>query len=215
MKKFLVVLFVSMISSGFGQNAYDAQGERHGSWSKNYEDGSIRYKGAFDHGREVGIFEFFTEGHAEQPSLVKVFKEDGSALCTYYDEKGLKSSEGLMQGKDKIGAWVYYKNGIVISKEFYKNGLLEGEAQVIHENGTIVQRTNYQKGKKNGGFLRYNKYGILLSSFVYVNDVLQGPVAVYNDQGVLMEKGFYFNDLKSGHWEFYDENGVVKTKDFN
>lgn len=63
MKRVYIVLFLLM-SCGFifaqNINQFDANGERHGIWKKNFEDTNIiRYEGQFFHGKEIGLFKFY------------------------------------------------------------------------------------------------------------------------------------------------------------
>ena len=116
MKKTALIFFFGIIlcsHSAFSQseiNQMDAQGKRHGIWKKMYEGtNQLRYEGTFEHGREVGEFKFYCEDCKGQPTVIKSFKgKNGLAHVKYFTIKGKLVSEGEMQGKDRIGEWVYY-----------------------------------------------------------------------------------------------------------
>ena len=112
-------------------NQTDAQGERHGIWKKIYPGtDQLRYEGVFEHGKEVGTFKFYCEKCKKQPSVVKEFNANNSiAEVKYYTVKGKLVSEGKMDGKERIGEWLFYpeKSTNVLTREHYKDGKLDGQ----------------------------------------------------------------------------------------
>ena len=65
MKQLFIVL---LLFSAFLANAqdkinqFDDKGERHGLWRGTHKESNrIRYEGTFNHGKEIGVFNFFDD----------------------------------------------------------------------------------------------------------------------------------------------------------
>ena len=108
MQKIILLITLFFISNVSGQdlNSFDEDGKRHGKWMKYYAGTkNLRYKGQFNHGKEIGVFEFFhKEPKGKHPSCIKVFSPKSDIiLVKYYTSKGIFLSEGNMNGKNRIG----------------------------------------------------------------------------------------------------------------
>ncbi|WP_034258988.1 toxin-antitoxin system YwqK family antitoxin [Altibacter lentus] len=211
---FFGMIFTSM--SSFAQddiNQVDAEGKRHGVWKKYYPNSKqLRYEGTFDHGKEVGTFKFYCEECKENPSAVKEYKPNSNiARVKYYTIKGKLVSEGDMDDKDRIGEWVYYhkKTNDVMTREFYKNGKLDGKKITYYPNGTITEEVNYTNGLMEGPNLYYSPEGVLIKKLKYRNDQLQGEAFYYDASGNVVIEGFYKDGQKHGLWKYYKDGKVV------
>ena len=193
-------------------NQVDANGKRHGLWQKNYKGtNQLRYEGAFEHGKEVGTFKFYCEDCKKMPMAVKEFKANSAISdVKYYTSKGKLVSEGKMDGKERIGEWLYYhkKSSKVMTSEFYKNGKLNGLKKTFYLNDVITEETTYVNGMKEGPNNYYSPEGILLKKLQYRNDVLVGPALYYDSGGNISIKGNYKKGKKHGLWKYY-KNGKV------
>ena len=187
-------------------NQFDANGKRHGVWQKTYPDSKqIRYTGTFEHGKEVGTFKFYCEKCKDKPTAVKQFKADSNiSQVQYFTPKGKLVSEGKMDGKDRVGEWVYYhKNSSqVMTREFYKNDKLDGLKQIFFPNGEVTEELIYVDGVLEGGAVQYGPSGTLILEVNYKNDKLHGP-AKYYSSGKLEQEGHYKNGKKDGVWKIY------------
>src|SRR5690606_4663617 len=112
--KFLIVFLLFTVFS-FAQdqkiNQFDADGNRHGLWKGTYEKSQRpRYEGVFQHGKETGIFQYFDDTKAGKVIATRDFsKDDGSCYAIFYDRKGNKVSEGLInKNRENEGEWKYY-----------------------------------------------------------------------------------------------------------
>ena len=132
---FLFILSVSTVISQNDLNQFDEQGNRHGVWKKTFEGSSqLRYEGAFDHGKEIGVFKYYCSDCEDEPMIVKTFKDtDDTAFVKYYTKKGKLVSEGEMKDKNRIGEWLYYheKANAIMTKEEYVDGKLEDRKSVV------------------------------------------------------------------------------------
>lgn len=219
MKNLAIFLFFGIIFSSvscFSQdkiNQTDAQGQRNGVWRKMYPNTQqLRYEGTFDHGKEIGEFNFYCEECKDKPMATKNFSaKDDVADVKYFTIKGKLVSEGKMKGKERIGEWVYYqeKSKEVMTRENYVNGKLDGKVTTYYPNGKITEETNYKNGKKEGEENYYSLEGMLLKKFRYKNDKLEGPAFYYDAYGNLVIEGFYKNEKKHGLWKYYKDGKVT------
>ena len=206
----------------YGQNAingYDSDGKRHGLWEKYYnKTKQLRYSGQFKHGKEIGIFKFYTLNKGKSVLIAtKQFNPDNNiAEVKFFSSTGKLISEGKMNGKRYMGDWVFYhnKNDVIMTKEYYNNqGLLDGEKVVYYTNGKVAERSNFKNGKLNGENLIYSEQGVLLKSFQYDNDQLHGPVKYFDAEGKPLAEGEYKRDRKHGFWKYYKNGKLVEEKD--
>lgn len=197
-------------------NQTDAEGKRHGIWKKTYPSSQqLRYQGQFEHGKEVGVFKFYCEECKDQPTVIKEFNRDNPiAKVSYYTIKGKLVSEGQMNGKARIGEWVYYheKSDQVMERQHYVDGKLDGVSTVYYPNGTITETVTYAKGERHGENLFYAPDGVLLKKLLYKDGQLHGPAVYYDAFGNVTIKGQYKNGKKDGLWQYY-KNGKVEVEE--
>ena len=209
----LVSVFMSFNLMAQGINQKDAQGLRHGTWSKTY-DGTkqLRYTGTFNHGKEEGVFKFYDKSGGKPIAIKKYTPGEELVDVVFYTKSGSKISEGKMMKRSKEGEWLYYhKDGkTIMTREMYKNDLLEGVRTVYFINGRKAQETMYGKGLKEGKDIHYNEEGVVLKEYVFVNDILEGLTKLYDGNGVLFREGRYKANRKHGSWKYY-ENGKLDT----
>ncbi len=221
--KFLIIL--SVVFSIFTANSqseinqFDAQGKRHGIWEKKYEKSDqIRYSGQFNHGKEIGIFKYYCKDCLSKPSVIKTFNDqDNSALVKYLTKKGKAISEGKMIGKNRVGEWIYYhkkNSNVIMTKEFYKDGKLDGQKITYYLNSKIAEEVTYVNGIKQGKNNYYSPTGVLLKKLLYKNDELHGPASYYDGSGNITLEGNYKEGKKHGIWKTYKNGKFVKEEVF-
>lgn len=190
-------------------NQQDANGNRVGVWKKYYNNARIRYQGQFEVGKEVGVFKYYSALSSEHPIIIKSFiKNSNKATVQFFSEKGVLESEGVMEGKKRIGKWLYYHEGgkSIVAEENYEKGTLNGVSKTYYLNGKITEFSHFKNGKLHGNLKRYADSGVLLDDLNYENGKLHGRAKYYNIEGKLIYWGAYENDEKVGKWEF-SENG--------
>ncbi|RMA58524.1 toxin-antitoxin system YwqK family antitoxin [Ulvibacter antarcticus] len=197
-------------------NQLDAQGNRHGLWKKMHPGNKqIRYEGTFDHGKEVGTFKFYCEDCKNQPMVIKEFNtRDAVADVQYFTVKGKLVSEGKMDGKNRVGEWLYYqkKSKTVMTRENYNNGNLDGQKITYYPDGKITEEITYVNGSKEGPNNYYSPIGVLLKKLNYKNDALQGEAMYYDSSGNVTIEGQYKKGKKDGLWKYY-KNGKVELEE--
>ncbi len=214
---FFLILNLSAISQN-EINQLDDQGKRHGVWVKTYE-GSVqkRYEGKFNHGKEIGVFNYYCKDCKDSPVIIKTFNEnDNTAEVVYLTKKGKVVSEGKMEGKNRIGEWVYYheKSKNVMTREFYLDGKLEGLKTTYYINQKITEELTYKNGIKEGENNYYSPDGVLLKRLLYNNDQLEGEAFYYDSNGNVIIEGNYKNGRKDGLWKYYNEGKLTKEETF-
>jgi len=222
MKKLLIVMLIGISGSLQAQeiNAFDESGNRHGTWSKNFEGSDqLRYEGQFDHGKEVGEFKYYQLiGKKSKLAATKQFNSnDNSAIVKFLSLNGNTISEGTMNGKNYIGEWRYYhKNSdLLMTLEHYnEKGNLDGKRSVYYDTGQIAEELNYHDGKLEGESKYYSLEGVVVKTYEYKNDQLHGMSKHYDGNGVIMIEGPYKLGKKSGIWTYYKNGEFLEEKDF-
>jgi len=217
---FNIILFITTLTFAQNTNQFDANGKRHGIWKKTYEGTDVlRYEGEFYHGKEIGLFKFYKNirKKAVLTATKKFNKTDNLAYVTFLSSKGKLISEGQMDGKTYIGEWKYYqkRNDNLLTLEHYNSeGILDGERFVYYENGQIAEKQFYKNGKLDGASVWYSEKNIVLKEFIYVKGELHGASKYYNPKGELITEGQYKKGKKHGIWKYYENGELIDEKDF-
>ncbi|MCF7560225.1 toxin-antitoxin system YwqK family antitoxin [Sabulilitoribacter multivorans] len=208
------------ILSGQDINQFDAEGKRHGIWKKNFDGTKVlRYEGAFSHGKEIGLFKFYKNlKNKAVLTATKQFNEtDNVAEVKFLASNGKIISEGQMDGKTFIGTWKYYQKNsdkLLTLEHYNERGELDGEQLVYYENGHIAEKQFYKSGKLEGASIWYSEKNVVLKEMFYVNGELHGPAKFYNPKGELLSEGQYKRGKKNGVWKYYDAGKLKEEKDF-
>ena len=213
---FIIIAPVAFSQNGINQ--LDSQGKRHGTWIKNFEDSEqIRYKGTFDHGKEIGVFKFYCDDCGATPIMTKSFnKNDAISEVKYFSKKGTLISEGAMKEKVRIGPWIYYHNAtkIIMTKENYNKGALDGKKFTYYKTTILAEEISYNNGIKEGPNNYYSPTGKLLKKLYYVNDELHGEAIYYDALENIVLEGAYKNGKKNGVWKTYENENILKEEMF-
>ena len=214
----LIVLFVSGLSAQ-EINQFDAQKKRHGKWMKTYEDSKqIRYKGQFDHGKEIGQFQFFhKQPKGKHASCIKEFTANSNvAQVKYYSTYGLLLEEGQMNGKKRIGKWIAYdrKTKVKVTEENYIDGKLNGEIKSFYTDGKLLKVESYKTGKKSGKVVMYAPNGKVVNQSSFIDGKKNGTFVKYDKNGKKMLEGKHKMGKPQGIWKYYKNGKLSKTKDY-
>ena len=219
MKKFLILLLFLAFAVSHAQeiNQFDTDGKRHGKWMKTF-DGTdqIRYQGTFEHGKEIGTFEFYKlpeENETDRKSYLfatKTYSENSELVeINYFSNKKDLLSKGKMKDQDRIGEWVYYHPGTdkILMTEYYENGKLNGEQTTYFLRGNVLKKSNFKNGILEGEKHVYTENGVLVKYF-------NGIVKYFDGEGNLTATGTYKNNQKNGEWKTYENGKLVKTEKY-
>ena len=216
---FRFLIFFLCFQSVFSQtdsNPLDENGKKHGVWKGFYEEsGRQRYEGTFEHGKEVGTFNFFDDTKAKSIIATRNFNaKDNSCYTVFYDQNKNVVSEGKEINKLREGQWKYYHKAskAIMTLENYKNGKLDGVRTVYYPSGKIVDETIYKNGLKEGVYKKYSEKGIVLENSFFKNGEYEGE-AVYKDPNdLVIAKGKFKNGKKVGKWQFFI-NGKLESEE--
>ena len=211
---FLISLLFSVLHAQTESNKLDAKGLKHGIWKGVYEESKRpRYQGTFEHGKEVGVFQFFDDTQKGDVIATREFNpKDNSAYTIFYDQNKNKVSEGRVVNKLFEGEWKYYHyaSPAVMTTENYKNGKLEGVRTVYFLNGKVAEQINYVNNLKQGAYKKYTESGIVLEESFFKNNEYDGLAIFRNDSGTVVAKGMFTKGLKTGIWEVLENGKLVK-----
>lgn len=214
---FLLLLFQTLLLSGQTSiNQFDENGERHGVWRKYYNNNRVRYTGTFEHGKEVGVFKFYSASNSDNPVIIKEYNENSDlADVRFYTPSGVLESEGKMRGKEREGKWLYYHEDgkSIMSEENYVNGKLDGEYKTFYPTGEPTEIAYYKNGLLHGNYKKYSIKGFLYQDFNYAEGKLNGMAVYYSRKsGDLIKKGPFKDDQRVGTWENYVDGELVSTE---
>ena len=201
-------------------NKLDNNGKKHGVWKGLYpESKRVRYEGTFEHGKEVGVFNYYDDTKAQSIIATREFTaKDNTVYTIFYDQRKNKVSEGKQVNKLFEGQWKFYHQNSkeVMTIENYKNGKLEGLRTVFYPSTKIAEETNYSNGKKNGLYKKYSeKDAVVLEESNYKNGEYDG-LAIYRDPlGNIVAQGKYVNGKKKGIWQFYENGKLVSEENMS
>ena len=211
---FLISLLFSVLHAQNEPNKLDAKGLRHGIWKGVYEESKRpRYLGTFEHGKEVGVFQFFDDTQKGDVIATREFNpKDNSAYTIFYDQNKNKVSEGRVVNKLFEGEWKYYHyaSPSVMTTENYKNGKLEGVRTVYFLNGKVAEQISYVNNLKQGAYKKYTEDGIVLEESFFKNNEYDGLAIFRNDSGIVVSKGMFAKGLKTGTWDVLENGKLVK-----
>ena len=211
---FLISLLFSVLHAQTEPNKLDAKGLKHGIWKGVYEESKRpRYLGTFEHGKEVGVFQFFDDTQKGDVIATREFNsKDNSAYTVFYDQNRNKVSEGKVVNKLFEGEWKYYHyaSPAVMTTENYKNGKLEGLRTVYFLSGKVAEQINYVNNLKQGAYKKYTENGIVLEESFFKNNEYDGVSIFRNDSGIVVSKGMFAKGLKTGTWEVLENGKLVK-----
>jgi antitoxin component YwqK of YwqJK toxin-antitoxin module len=220
MKYFFLLLCLSQWS--FSQteiNKLDSNGNKHGLWKGVYEESKRpRYEGTFDHGKEIGVFNYFDDTKKKVIIATREFSaKDNSAYTIFYDQDKNKVSEGKVVNKLFEGKWVYYhlKSKKIMATENYIAGKLEGLRTVFFVDGKMAEQMTYANDAKEGVYKKYSDKGILLEQSHYKNNEYHGKALFYDDEGVLASQGLFELGKKEGIWQFYKNGKLIKERNMS
>ncbi|MEW4924222.1 toxin-antitoxin system YwqK family antitoxin [Algibacter sp. 2305UL17-15] len=201
-------------------NQFDDAGKRHGVWRKTFDGTEVlRYEGAFHHGNETGLFKFYKniKGIAVLTATRQFTDTSDIAEVKFFTSKGKIVSEGNMRRKIYVGTWKYYQKDsdqLLTLEHYNEEGQLEGQRCVYFENGQIAEKTFYKSGNLHREAIYYTLKGVVLKTFIYDNGELHGVSKYYNPKGELIVEGYYKNGKKHGVWNYYENGKLVNTKNF-
>lgn len=218
MKYLIILLLINSFSYCQEVNKLDAEGKKHGLWKGIHEESQRpRYEGTFEHGKEVGTFQFFDDTKAGTVIATREFNpKDNSCYTIFYNQKKNKVSEGKVVNKQFEGEWKYYHQDLplIMTLEYYTKGKLNGVRKVYYKSGELAEETTYKNGIKNGVYKSYAENGVVFEESIYKNGEYEGQAIFRDATNAILAQGLFKNGKKVGIWKIF-EKGKVVTKNMN
>ncbi len=204
----LCTLFISL--SLQAQNDFDGKGRRHGMWEKKFQNGLTRYKGAFDHGVEVGTFvHYYPSGKVRVKTVFR--GKTGVGFAEEYDEEERLIAKGLFVDRKRDSTWLYFNDiGQTIEVVNYKEGERNGESLILYGDGSVMETITYVNGIKEGPYRKNYDTGKPWTKGNYKAGKYDGVFEIYDYSGKIISKGTYVNGVKHGAWYFSDKATLDK-----
>lgn len=213
---FLFMLFLAVPAFSQEQlNQVDNQGRKQGPWCKRDSLGVKQYEGTFRNGSPFGIFTYYyPEGSVKTISL---FSDDGRlARSVSYFKNGNIMARGNYLETKKDSTWLFYSDNDTnpVSRENYRNGLLNGVSITYYPNGIISETIEYSEGIKNGKWEQFFTDGSPKVKGAFKNGENDGHFLLLFPNGKTMINGNYADGHQEGEWLFYDESGKLIRKEY-
>lgn len=195
-------------------NKVDSKGRRQGYWKVYDVNGLLKFEGEFNDGIPMGTFKYYyPDGKIKAVSAM--YEQGKRSRTKVFHNNGRMMAEGNYLDKKKDSTWLYYSDydGVLLSREHYANGLLEGQVLNYYPKGNVAEEINYVSGIKQGEWKRYFTDGKLKLKAKYIDGKLQGLMYIYHQKGFPEVSGMYKDNYKDGMWMYYDEGGEIIKKE--
>jgi len=210
MMKRILLLAILSFGSHFlsAQNTTDENGLKQGLWSKDYPWGALRYEGAFEDDKEIGVFRFYDQ-NGKIISERQYETPGGISNAVIYMPNGNLEALGKFDGKKKIGEWKYFSTkGYLVSTDEYVDGLKEGAERVFYADSTLAEIIHWSSDNKNGAWVKYSTTGKPELKAFFSNGQFHGTYISNHRSGKKKIEGEYKNGLKNGKWFYYSDKGI-------
>ena len=126
----------------------------------------------------------------------------------WYDKGGRLTIESEMKGDKWHGRVIQYnENEIIVSRENYIDGILDGKYEYYHENGKLRQSGCIKNHRKEGEIKSYWGNGNIQSIETFHNGLRDGDLKRYTSDEKTIMSGQYAGNYKNGKWTWYYTNG--------
>jgi antitoxin component YwqK of YwqJK toxin-antitoxin module len=207
-------------------NLVDGDELRHGLWIRVYGDGSLYYKGEYEHGNPIGSWWYFRKNgtalshivHRDDPQFsdATMFAPNGQITA-----KGGYIHEPLALPRDisnappstpeRHGVWhLFSAKGALTTTVQYDRGQKHGLQERFLPSGAVCERGNHVQGEMDGEWQAWHDNGLLRQRVTYRQGTLDGPFQAFYGDGGRMSDGNYLDGAEEGSWKFYLEDGRLQ-----
>ena len=112
------------------------------------------------------------------------------------------------------GEWkIYYSNGQLETKWYFKDGELNWEITAYYENGQLEAKWYFKNGEPNWEITAYYENGQLQGKWYIKNGEPDWEIIAYYENGKIESKEFYKNWEYDWEQLYYYEDGQLKSKE--
>ncbi len=130
----------------------------------------------------------------------------------YWENGKLKSELRYENGRLNGESVWYTKQGVVMTRAFYRNDTLEGRYQRFHQNGELDVECWYKNGLRDSICRSYSLQGVLISEDYYAEGKLNGESKKWYDNGQVFQEGQYTDGMMDGLWFIFYSSGALASK---
>jgi antitoxin component YwqK of YwqJK toxin-antitoxin module len=213
MKKLLLLsvlcLFHFLSFSQENINKTDTKGMKQGKWVSRYPGGSLKYEGAFEQNKPVGVWKRYHENGATK-ALMYYRPNSERVSASLFDDKGTLYAKGVFEGSLRDSTWNFFIGEKLIRIENYKLGKKEGKSIGFDRDGKVNSEKEWKNDSPEGKCVDYYPGGAKRSEVTFQGGKRNGPAIFYDENGVVSMDGKYAADLSDGDWNVYDKEGKRK-----
>lgn len=136
---------------------------------------------------------------------------DLNGISTIYYNNKIKEIGHWKDDKQNGIFYFYNKNGILLDKADFKDGMRNGITEQFYESAGIKRiKGEYRDNLKIGEWTQYYINGNIQAKVNYIDDELNGDYKEYYENKKLKIEGKYKNNLPEGEWKYYsDEDNLL------
>lgn len=108
----------------------------------------------------------------------------------------------------------FYLTGGIMSREFYKNGKLEGERKYWYQDGQLQEQDFYRNGKREGEHKSWYDDGQINIQEFYQGGKLEKERKVWYENGRVRMKEFYRNGKLQRRKVFYPDGKIWEQESY-
>jgi antitoxin component YwqK of YwqJK toxin-antitoxin module len=212
---------------------------KHGEWVTTYPWGSYKEIGKYNCGVRQGEFKFWdNESNVWKIENYYCGKRHGKSISyfpLYKQKKGweIHQVQWFKDDKNVDSTMVYYTDGTLAGKYFFKDGVFDGPQYRYHKNGNLNVYSEQTTGKLNGVKKTYFEDGSIhkIESYValnrkledtkstdlmhYVKSLRHGVYMSYFPNGQIQDSLYHDYGKQNGkHIQYYKDGQVASVKYF-
>ena len=156
-------------------------GEKHGLFEQYYKNGQLFITGYYENGQREGLWEEYRESgllmkkvnykNGQREGRFEQYHNNGQLYIKGTYKKGpdtvaddpIEAFTGFSKGGQLDGRIIQYReDGTLQRAAEYKDGLVDGVAELFDENGKLFYKSNFKKGERDGLAETYTPSGAVL-----------------------------------------------------
>ena len=167
-----------------------SNGQLNGDYKKWNKEGAMKISGSFTNDNRDGEWRWFSNS------------EDVDSSKTY--------ALGVLDGATHI----YYINGQLKKKQYFRSGLLEGETASYYISGQLQSKTQFKLNEKTGPFELWTSAGQLEERGAYLKNKYHGPIQRNFSTGQLASAATYSRGVLDGISQIFTPSGSMVKEIF-
>lgn len=193
-------------------NTTDAKGRKQGSWSKTWENGTVRYVGQFEDDRPIGTFKHY-DPDGKLTTIQAYVGSTNMSRARHFHPNGTLMAAGNYVDRTKDSTWNYYsEDGKLRKVERYRLGVMDGEQVTYYPDGSVAEREVRKDGVLDGPLKSWFADGKLKSEAVYQAGEPEGTMTFYFPNGRKEIEGQNVNGMREGTWYYFNEDGTIQLQ---